>query len=111
MVRLEIAKTWKSYSPRAVWSRYENEAHNFETMADAKAWVKENVPPGRRAPMYVDTRSRGTIKCGYIVGFRVNDYDAHGNRVKHLEQWWISFSEIVRHPSEGKQGELRSIAL
>lgn len=106
MVRLEITKTGKSYSPRSHWTVYDKEAHDFETLADAKAWVRENIPKGKRSPIYVDTKSRGTIKTGYVIGFRVNDF-----RDRHLEQWWLSFAEIIRHPTEGRAGELRSLEL
>lgn len=109
MIRIVITKTWKSYSPRAEWESYDRESHFFDTIAEAKTWIRENVPTGKRHAVYQDTKSRGTIRNGWIVGFRVNDYDHYGKKVKHLEQWWIVFERVISHPTENRKGEVESV--
>lgn len=94
LIRIAITRTWKSYSPRAEWESYDQEDKLFSDMRAARAWLKDSLPSGTRKPMYIDTVSRGTIQCGFIVGFRHDDYSDRGQRLKHLEQWWVEFQEV-----------------
>lgn len=65
----------------------------FDTLPEAIAWVRAEYKGCSKQPMYMDTKSRGTIQCGAIY------------RVKADGEHWVSFSEVT---SETKR-EAKSI--
>ena len=92
MIRAHITMTGKSYSPKAKFSCFHEEEKTFEDMKEAMAWIKENYGKAKRVPMYQDTKSGGTKKVGYVIGFRNADM-SHYPADKWIQQDWISFYE------------------
>lgn len=76
MIVVEITKVMRGV-------RLDTRHVEFAELSHALAWANEHYKDCKRARMYVDTKSRGTIQCGWIY------------RVKSNGQHWTSFNELV----------------
>lgn len=92
MIVLQIVKTAKDYNPKALWYRYADDQKTFETLQSAKQWIKDTYGKSKRSVMYQDTKDK-SIKIGYIIGFRNEEYE-NGKWRSFLEQHWISFHKM-----------------
>lgn len=83
---LEITKTKRFFGRNQEWFKYDVKHERFDTIKDARAWMRETYGNGKRQPIYVDTKSRGTFQTGWI--FSSKDDDGY-------LQDWVSVNEIV----------------
>lgn len=86
-ILVEISQTARHMGRNQEWFRYGNATHRFDNASDALAWIAANYPNAKsRKPIYVDTKSRGTIQTGWIYSGRDD-----GN----YTQDWVSLSEVL----------------
>jgi hypothetical protein len=101
MIQLCITMTGKSFSPKDKFSRFGEETKNFSTIKEAKGWLKEQYGNSKRVPMYVDLKTGGTKRTGYVIGFRNADY-SHSPVQKWIQQDWVEFREVTTiNPNKG----------
>ena len=106
---VEIVRTSRAAGRGHDWCRYEHETHDFDSVGEAKDWIKEQYHrgerpfSGRRSPIYVDSASRGTIQCGWIYSGK----ETSGGTT-YLQDW-VSILQVVREPREGQKGEVMSV--
>lgn len=107
---VQIARTSRNAGRNDDWSRYDSETHHFDSAQDACAWIKEQYDGSlrslgpRRVPIFVDTKSRGTIQCGWIY----SGTERHEEGTVYLRDW-VSVARVTREAREGVQGECESV--
>ena len=87
MIELSIIKCSKSYNKNDKYSIYDTEIKSFDTIDEAKKWIKDNYPNKRKSPMHRDNIEG---QLGYVIGFRNSEYH-DGKTHNFLEQHWIEF--------------------
>lgn len=107
---VQIDKTSRPAGRGGQWARYGSELAHFNTVREALAWIKGQYdgrtrPVGpRRVPVYVDTKSRGTIQTGWIYSGKEGDSDG----TTYLQDW-VSLNRVLKEYREGQKGELESV--
>jgi len=90
MIHLSIFRTGKGYSLEDKYETFDNETRTFETLRDAKKYLKEIYGNCKREYMYRDKTDGTTIKVGYIYSF---------NNRSPVEKWgqkdWIEICEVT----------------
>ena len=96
-IELSITKTSKPAGrPKAgedsfmLWSTYDREEKRFNTMQEAKDWIKSEYGNCKRSKMYHDTEE-GAEAIGYIYSFNSGWGGEHWH-----EQHWIEFATVSR---------------
>lgn len=90
MIEITVSTTTKGYHPSARWERSGDDSYQFRDMAEAKAWLTDRYGTSKRHAMYRDKKGGPTVRCGYVIGFRVRDWDYN-----YLQQDWVSFYEVL----------------
>jgi hypothetical protein len=86
-VLVEITKTARGFGREQEWRRYSVETNRFDNAADALRWIDEHYPRKKnRRPIFVDSKSQGTIQTGWIYPGR----DCH-----NYTQDWVSLREVL----------------
>src|SRR3990167_10679355 len=94
MFELHITETGKSFSPKAKYSIFNQERKSgFSDMREIYQYLRERYGSARRQPMYIDRKDGGTIKCGWVIGFR-NSAASHAPVEHWLQQDWISIKRV-----------------
>lgn len=104
MFKAHVTVTTKGYQRGAQWTNhgciYTETAETFkeliEKLKDRYRWSGSGKSAWKnKRPMYQDKKSGGTVRAGWIVGFRAEDQDrsAPDGIYRHLQQDWISFTE------------------
>jgi hypothetical protein len=93
-IQLHITPTGKGYHPDSDWQHLSErpEIVEVEDVKAAQAYIRDRYGKAKRQPMYRDTAS-GTVKCGYVVGFRNADW-SHSPVEHWLQQDWIELREV-----------------
>jgi len=92
-IQVLITMTTKGYHPKDQWFWYRKERKQFDTLQDAKDWLKETYGKCSRRPIFIDTDS-GTKKVGWVYGFRNSEYGHDGKTYRYIQQDWVSFEEV-----------------
>lgn len=91
MILVQTTYTVKSPSPRDVWTRIGENNWTFGTMADARAFVKEQYYYcKKRVPCYVDRKNGARVQTGHVYCF-VEKEDGK----TYYRQDWVCFSELT----------------
>ncbi len=91
-ILMQVTMTGKGCHPDDKWAMYHYYEKRFDVMQDARNYLKDEYYYCKtRKPMYVDTRSRGTIQCGWIYCMKVKEEGK-----THYEQHWVSLFEESR---------------
>ena len=90
MIELVITKTSKSFNPKDSWRTYDQEKLPFVNLNTAKKWLNDTYGKSKRRSMYIDLKTGGSKRVGYIIGFKNYDYEP-GKKIHFLEQHWIEF--------------------
>lgn len=86
-ILVEVTQTARAMGRNQEWCRYNNATHRFTNEDDALNWIDANYSNKRgRKPIFVDTKSRGTIQSGWIYSGKDN-----GN----YTQDWVTLSEVL----------------
>ena len=94
MFELHITETGKSFSPKARYSIFNDDRKaGFSDMNAVYAYLRERYGKAKRQPMYVDLKTGGTLKCGWVIGFRNSDI-SHAPVQHWLQQDWIHISKV-----------------
>ena len=98
-IEIRITPTGKGFSPKSRWQHLSTRPERvaFDTMADAKAYLKDRYGSRRRQPMYADFNGDDGPKArqvGYIYGFRNADL-SHYPVDRWLQQDWVEFVEVT----------------
>lgn len=94
MIQLVITKTSKSYSPSDIYRVFHEDIKTFNSISDAKQWLKNEYGTCKRSKMYIDDDNNGkTHHVGYIYHFRNEDVSHYENE-KWLQQDWIEFRSV-----------------
>lgn len=111
MYSIKITSTAKGYAPKDEWSTFDVSRHFFDTLDEAREFVRDRYAGKRGRPIYMDTKSRGTIQCGYIFSSREEDQDrsAADGVYRYMRQDWVSFERVISHPTENRKGEVESV--
>lgn len=115
---VKITRTSRPAGRNGEWRAYDFETHDFDSIAEARAWIKteydgHNRPLKTRKPMYIDTKSRGTIQTGWVFHGKITEGDrSRPNcwRTDYLQDW-VGIARVTKEPREGKQGECESVAV
>ena len=89
MIQLRITMTGKGYHPSSKWERFADDTHNFDSITEAKAWLRDRYGTCKRVPMYMDSEEG---KVGYIYSFRADDI-SHVPVQRWIQQDWVGFWE------------------
>jgi hypothetical protein len=90
---LSINKTAKPMGNKGVWSCYDQETKDFETIKELKAYLSEQYFYVKtKYPTYRDSKDGKAIKSGWVYCFKSDPYSY--DDCKHFEQHWISVYEI-----------------
>ncbi len=98
MFTAHIIMTGKGYHPKAQWTTFHSEEIHAPTLPDLKAKLIDRYGKSwkHKRPMYCDLKNGGTVRRGWVVGFRTYDYESsQGPRHAVLQQDWISLSECT----------------
>lgn len=102
-VLLEIEKTARPYGRGQNWFRYDSKLLRFDSVPDALAEIVQRYRGKKRAPVYVDTKTRGTIQSGWIYSGRDD-----GN----YTQDWVTLAEVVSETArEARSIDVRGLRL
>ncbi len=97
MIRIEVTKTGKSYSPKDEYRIFAEDTHTFATREELDAWIRDAYGSCKRQPLHRDGmgNAKGSpLRIGWVFGFR--DADLSHAPVKHwLQQDWVSVYECT----------------
>ena len=97
MIVLQVSQTGKSPNPKDVWRCFNEYSKYFETLDDAKAYLKEEYfYCKKRVPCYQDFHEI-SVQTGWIYCFIVTDYDK-GKKYTYYQQDWCTFGVENREP-------------
>ena len=113
MYSVKITCTAKGYSPKDEWRTFDHSRHFFDTLDEAREFVRDRYGNKRGAPIYMDTKSRGTVRCGTVYGSREMDGDrsARDGWYRYMRRDWVSFERVISRPTENRKGEVESVDL
>ena len=96
MIQLHITRTSKGYNePSGEYHTYDDSVKNFESMAEAKAWLKEEYFYSKtRYPIYQDGKDGQAKRTGWIYAFK-GDGDERYAEPDYLCQDWITFNKVT----------------
>lgn len=95
MIELHISYTLRSPHPSSEWTMVHEESKQFADMAEAKKFLKYRYGHGKkRVPVYVDTKSRGTIQCGWIYCYKGERDISHGDMRTIYQRDWVHVYEV-----------------
>lgn len=100
--------TWtrKGYHKSANWQHVGQETIAADTHRELIDKLKDKYGKSwnHKKPIYRDRPNAEPVRCGWVVGFRVEDQDrsARDGVYRCLEQDWITFSEDTSSPITGK---------
>jgi len=93
MIQLHITRTSKGFGSKENYGTFDTETKNFDSLKDAKDFLKEEYGTCKRSKMYVDTKDGTSKHIGYIYGFKNKDW-SH-NSESWLQQDWVDFSKVT----------------
>jgi len=93
MIELVISKTYKGYSPKDHWTRYDDVRKSFSDMAAAKKWIGEEYGKRKRSSMYIDLPEGKTMRSGWVISGRSSQYENDGTVSHFFTQDWIGVKE------------------
>ena len=94
MIHLSVFRTGKGYSPKDEYKIFDNETKTFETLRDAKEYLKETYGNCKRDFIYRDKTDGTTIKVGYIYSFNNCDW-SHSPLEKWRQKDWVEICEVI----------------
>jgi hypothetical protein len=90
VIELHISYTLRSPHPSSEWTMVHEENKRFPDMAAAMGFLKQQYGHvKKRRPCYVDTKSRGTIQCGWIYCYKGERDISHGDMRTIYQQDWV----------------------
>lgn len=93
MIQLHITRTGKSFSPKDDYSIFDTETKQFDSLKDAKDFLKQEYGSCKRSKMFADLKDGSSKHIGYVYGFKNKDW-SH-NSQSWLQQDWIDFSKVT----------------
>lgn len=106
---VEITRTSRVAGRGGDWITYDAATHHFDSIAEARAWIKEQYPQKPVSAVYVDTKSRGTVQTGWIFGRKERGCTQSDWRTVYYLRDWVSIARVTKEAREGKQGECESV--
>ena len=99
---VSVAKTGKAISSREPrgggYSCFATERKEFGTVAEVKAYLKENYGTCKREKMYQDKKDGSTIVSGHVYSFKNGDishpWNDDGSKNEWYQQDWVEVREI-----------------
>lgn len=95
MIQLRITQISKSYSPKDRFTVFNDHKKDFNSLEDAKKWIKEQYGKCKKVKMYAETKDGKDIHIGYIFGFRNAD-NSHLPVEHYIQQDWVEVWECKR---------------
>lgn len=90
-ILIETTYTCRHAGKGQDWYSYDRNTARFDTVEDALAHIRAVYPNVKgRQPIYIDTKSRGTIQCGWIYSRREEQQDrsrANGRSTVYCRDW------------------------
>jgi len=94
-IQATISKTSKGYHPKDERQCYDKQTICFPDLKTVKAWLKEEYAGHTKSPMYIDKKNGTSIKVGWIIGFKNEQYNNEtGKHEKFTEQHWIHLETV-----------------
>lgn len=95
MIRVNISSQKKGMSPKDEWQGMGVIDTTYHTtMKEAKDYLKAKYGKHKREPIYLDTKSRGTIQNGWCFSFRDWEFTSQGGRYYYIQQDWAAFDRV-----------------
>lgn len=94
MYTAHITMTGKGYSSKEEWSVFAEDIVSAVTLTALTTKLVERYGKSwkHKKPMYRDTKDRGTIKIGWVIGFHAADW-SHSPVTRWRQQDWVSITE------------------
>jgi|ERR1044071_5005305 hypothetical protein len=90
MIQMHVSMTARTPHPSSEWTIYHEYSKQFPDMASARDYLSdEYYYCKKRKPIYQDTKSRGTVQCGWCYCFKTREEGK-----VHYEQHWVSFHDV-----------------
>lgn len=94
MIELRIAHTGKGYGRGSKWQLFDESRKAFDSLADAKRWIRETYGKSKRQAQYTEREDGTSYRSGWVIGFRNSDW-SHSPVEKWLQQDWITVVEVT----------------
>lgn len=95
MVVVHISYTQRTPHPSSAWTRVHETHRTFPDLDTAKAAIKDQYwHVKKRLPVYLDTKSRGTIQTGYIYCYKDTYEDRHTPKHTIYNQDWVTYTQV-----------------
>ena len=101
MIQIKTVTATRGYACGDCWMNhgelYPGERPRFQTMQEAKEYLKEKYGICKRVSMYRDSKKHGEgIHVGWIYSFRAEQQDRSSPTGvdKYLQQDWVSFYSV-----------------
>lgn len=93
MIQLHITRTSKGFGSKDNYQIFDTETKEFNSLKDAKDFLKEEYGTCKRSKMYTDLKDGSSRHIGYIYGFKNKDY-SH-NSESWLQQDWVDVAKVT----------------
>lgn len=94
-IKVMIDMQYKPLGPKKEWIRYETENHIFNTVKDAKKFIKDKYGKSKKVKMYRDSKlEKKPAHIGWIYSFKNWTYE-DGKKFHFTEQHWVKITDVT----------------